>query len=357
MESLTPSRFYNPVLKWFHKHGRKELPWQIKVTPYKTWVSEIMLQQTQVSTVIPYFDRFMQAFPTVKDLARAEQDEVLHYWTGLGYYSRARNLHKTAQLIVEEHNGTFPQSVEGLVALPGIGQSTAGAILSLSMGIHAPILDGNVKRVLARAFLVEGWYGQSQTLNQLWELTHRYTPKKQVGEYNQAMMDLGALVCTRTKPNCLSCPLKSICQANLTQQQTLYPHPKPKKQKPVKETWLLLQTHEDNVLLEKRPPTGIWGGLYCFPEFESLDQLKTHTSLQGITAKNVEPWQSFRHTFTHYHLDITPVKVESKKQSDQIMAGNQQVWYNLRQPPAIGLAAPVQRLTNLLRDQLCFELA
>ena len=209
---MSPEQFNSAVLAWYDQHGRKDLPWQQNITPYRVWVSEIMLQQTQVSTVLGYFDRFMAALPTVKDLAEAPEDEVLHLWTGLGYYTRARNLQKTAQIIMREHGGEFPRSVEALSELPGIGRSTAGAIASLSMGLRAPILDGNVKRVLARYVAQEGYPGEPKVARQLWDVAERLTPHERVGHYTQAMMDLGATLCTRSKPSCLLCPLVSGCR-------------------------------------------------------------------------------------------------------------------------------------------------
>ncbi len=208
---MTPEQFQHSILDWFDQHGRHDLPWQQAQTPYRVWVSEIMLQQTQVATVIPYFQRFMARFPDVGALAAAEQDEVLHLWTGLGYYARARNLHKAARLVVNNWGGEFPQTLEGMESLPGIGRSTAGAILAMACGIRAPILDGNVKRVLARYACVEGWPGQTAVQKQLWALAEEYTPSRRVGDYTQAMMDLGATLCTRSKPACVLCPLQLDC--------------------------------------------------------------------------------------------------------------------------------------------------
>ena len=229
---MAASQFSQLVLEWYDRHGRKHLPWQQNITPYRVWISEIMLQQTQVTTVIPYFEKFMVRFPDVQALASAGEDDVLHYWSGLGYYSRARNLHKAAKTVVQEHQGVFPNSVEGLMELSGIGRSTAGAIAAISMGIRAPILDGNVKRVLARYHAVPGWPGQAKTANLLWEIAEQYTPDKRVADYTQVMMDLGAMVCTRTRPLCQQCPLQNGCLAHQAGEETLYPVSKPKKIKP-----------------------------------------------------------------------------------------------------------------------------
>ncbi|MGY8869166.1 MAG: A/G-specific adenine glycosylase, partial [Pseudomonadales bacterium] len=264
---MTPQKFNTAVLDWFDQHGRHNLPWQQDKTAYFTWISEIMLQQTQVTTVIPYFERFIERFPDVQTLANAEQDEVLHLWTGLGYYARARNLHKTAQIVATDYYGEFPQTVEALEQLPGIGRSTAGAVLSISTGKRAAILDGNVKRVLARFYALEGWTGSTANQKTLWEYAERNTPQKRVGEYTQAMMDLGATLCTRSKPSCPSCPLQNHCTALKLGRSSEFPHPKPKKKIPVKQTiMLLLQDEQQQTLLQQRPPTGLWGGLWSLPE-------------------------------------------------------------------------------------------
>ncbi|HBN89762.1 MAG TPA: A/G-specific adenine glycosylase, partial [Rheinheimera sp.] len=256
--------FSNQLVSWYQQHGRKTLPWQLEKTPYKTWLSEIMLQQTQVATVIPYFERFLARFNDVTALAAAELDEVLHLWTGLGYYARARNLHKAAKMIVAEHRGQFPLGFEQVLALPGIGRSTAGAVLSLALGQHYPILDGNCKRVLARFAAVPGWPGDKATEQTLWQLAEQITPKQTVAQFNQAMMDLGATLCSRSKPRCSECPLKLKCKAALAGEQALYPGKKPKKALPERQSfWLLLQ-HQQQVLLLQRPAAGLWGGLYGF---------------------------------------------------------------------------------------------
>lgn len=342
--------FSNEVLRWFEQHGRKDLPWQSGITPYRVWVSEIMLQQTQVSTVIPYFERFMQAYPEVSQLAKAEEDEVLHLWTGLGYYARARNLHKTAKIVSQEHANKFPSTLEGLEGLPGIGRSTAGAILSLSMQKRAPILDGNVKRVLSRFKAVEGWSGQSKTLNRLWQLAETYTPQQRVAEYTQAMMDLGATVCTRSKPRCQDCPLQSNCIAHATNSTGEYPQPKPRKSLPTRKAFfLLLQNKAGEVLLEKRPPAGIWGGLWSLPQHEDRQTLLETLSLklqQEINPGNSLP--ELRHTFSHFHLIMQPQLANLEDASRQVMDGDRWRWFNPRQLTGIGLAAPIKNLLEKL---------
>ncbi|WP_317933293.1 A/G-specific adenine glycosylase [Halioxenophilus sp. WMMB6] len=347
----SPQAFQKKVLDWYHQHGRKDLPWQQQITPYRVWVSEIMLQQTQVSTVIPYFERFMARLPSLAALASANTDEVLALWTGLGYYARARNLHKCAQTVVAEHGGEFPKSVELLAALPGIGRSTAGAIASLSMGLAAPILDGNVKRVLARHYAIAGWPGQTSVAAELWQQAEALTPGKNCNHYTQAMMDLGATLCTRSKPACERCPLQRSCLAYAQGNPLDYPGKKPKAEKPVKATTLLmLQNPKGQVLLCQRPATGIWGGLWCFPEIAAGDSGELSHWLQqlGINSQaKGEAWPSFRHTFSHYHLDITPLLLPLPKAPSAVMEGQRQ-WVSPGQVDHLGLAAPVVELLRRL---------
>ena len=232
--------FAEALLSWFDQFGRHGLPWQTDKTPYRVWLSEIMLQQTQVATVIPYYQRFLNHFPDIDSLANADIDQVLQHWQGLGYYARARNLHRAAQIIRDEHRGSFPQDIEDVLALPGIGRSTAAAILTFACGQNWPILDGNVKRVLARYFQVEGWYGQSETMKQLWQHSESVTPSLRTDDFNQAMMDLGSMVCVKSKPLCDRCPITAECLSFQHQTQGLYPHKKPRKDKPHKQTLMLL---------------------------------------------------------------------------------------------------------------------
>ncbi|MEH6387171.1 MULTISPECIES: A/G-specific adenine glycosylase [Pseudomonas] len=340
---MSPAAFSQAVLEWYDRHGRKDLPWQQDMTPYRVWVSEIMLQQTQVATVIPYYQRFMEELSSVQALAAAPADEVLHLWTGLGYYSRARNLHKAAQAVVEHFDGVFPTSVEGLTQLPGIGPSTAGAIASLSMGLRAPILDGNVKRVLARYHAVEGWPGERTVHDRLWEMAERYTPTERVDHYTQAMMDLGATLCTRSKPSCLVCPLQTGCEARQLGQPTRYPNPRPKKVLPVRQCVMPMLVNPDgDVWLERRPDSGLWGGLWSPPQLDDLvglEQLVERLGWQSAAPQALEP---LRHTFSHFHLDIQPLVVRVEPGHAVTEPG--QVWYNLRQPSRLGLAAPVKKL-------------
>ena len=345
---MQASQFSAQVLDWYDKYGRKTLPWQIEKTPYKVWLSEVMLQQTQVATVIPYFERFMARFPTVTDLANAPLDEVLHLWTGLGYYARARNLHKAAQQVATRHGGIFPDTFDGVADLPGVGRSTAGAILSLALGKHFPILDGNVKRVLARCYAVAGWPGKKEVENRLWQLSEEVTPADGVSRFNQAMMDLGAMVCTRARPKCELCPLNNGCVAYANQSWASYPGKKPKQTLPERVGYFLIMQCDNEVLLLQRPPSGLWGGLFCFPQFSSAQELQQWLAQRHIPADTLCQQTAFRHTFSHFHLDIVPMWLRVHSFSSCMDEGNA-LWYNLGQPPSVGLAAPVERLLQQLR--------
>jgi A/G-specific adenine glycosylase len=346
-------------VNWYQKQGRKNLPWQQNKTPYRVWISEIMLQQTQVATVIPYYQRFMESFPTITELANADEDKVLHHWTGLGYYARARNLHKAAKLITEKYKGDFPSNIEQVIALPGIGRSTAGAILSLSLNQHQPILDGNVKRVLARCYLVAGYNGLSAFDKTLWQLSEQLTPLAQTAKYNQAMMDLGATVCTRSKPKCEHCPVQSSCLALASNEQSNYPQKKPKKKIPEKNTIMvipkIMQKGTNHVLMEKRPPVGIWGGLWCFHEVSNHSDITTLLETLNLQEQSRESLASFRHTFSHFHLDIQPIIIYCKthpptQNSQEINEQTSQKWYDLSIEASVGLAASTQKLIKLLKQ-------
>ena len=344
--------FAGKVLEWFDQHGRKDLPWQQQPTPYRVWVSEIMLQQTQVQTVIPYYQRFMQRFPDLPALADAPLDDVLHHWSGLGYYARARNLHKAAQRVRDELAGHFPEDIETLLQLPGIGRSTAGAILSLACAQRHAILDGNVKRVLARFHAVEGWPGKSAVLKQLWALSEAATPGRRVAAYNQAMMDLGATLCRRGRPDCEQCPLVSDCLACKQQRQQAFPAPRPRRELPVREVhMLLLVSPGHDVYLEQRPASGIWGGLWSFPEFDSQSGLQDWCDRNSVVAgEELQVWSVVRHTFSHFHLDITPCHLQLQNPMTCVMEAGQVLWYNTRHDKALGFAAPVTRLLAQLQN-------
>lgn len=343
-------RFAETVLDWYQRYGRKTLPWQLDKTPYQVWLSEVMLQQTQVATVIPYFQRFIGRFPDVRALAAAPLDEVLHLWTGLGYYARARNLHKAAQTIVAQHGGEFPTTFDAIAALPGIGRSTAGAILSLALGQHYAILDGNVKRVLARYYAIAGWPGKKEIEQHLWRKSEEVTPAQGVGQFNQAMMDLGAMVCTRSKPKCELCPLSTGCIAYANHSWPQYPGKKPKQQLPEKTAYFLLLQQGEQVWLEQRPPVGLWGGLFCFPQFAQRDELELWLQQRGLKQQQLQQLTAFRHTFSHFHLDIVPIWSADASATSSMDEGAG-LWYNLAQPPEVGLAAPVDRLLQQLARQ------
>ncbi len=347
--------FSQQVIRWYHQQGRKHFPWQQDKTPYRVWISEIMLQQTQVATVIPYYQRFMASFPTIDDLANADEDTVLHHWTGLGYYARARNLHKAAKIMLADFDGQFPLDIEQVIALPGIGRSTAGAILSLSLKQHHPILDGNVKRVLARSYLVEGYNGLTKFDKALWHISEKLTPSTDTDYFNQAMMDLGATVCTRSKPSCGLCPVDQGCLAKAGDQQMNFPQKKPKKTIPIKKTIMVIPRIKDNqqnqVLMEKRPPTGIWGGLWCFHEVNELTEIDNLLVTLSLKALSSQTLIEFRHTFSHFHLDITPVIVDCQQATPtKINEPDQQKWYDLSQELSVGLAASTQKLITLLAN-------
>jgi A/G-specific adenine glycosylase len=344
-------RFSKQMLQWFERNGRKDLPWQRDPTPYRVWISEIMLQQTQVATVIPYFQRFLARFPRVQALADAPEDDVLHHWSGLGYYARARNLHKAAQQVRDEHAGRFPTAFEAVQALPGIGRSTAGAILSLALGQRHPILDGNVKRVLARCFAVEGWPGRAAVQKRLWQLAEQQLPAEACRQYNQSLMDLGALVCTRTTPDCAACPLASRCQALAQGDPDAYPQPRPKRSLPTRQVrMLVLRNPRGEVLMQKRPPTGVWGGLWSFPECPQeqrpQDWCREKLGVEGDEIRDLPP---FRHTLSHFHMQIEGIEIGLHREPARVMDDPGLVWYKLDAPDPRGLAAPVARMLAQLR--------
>ncbi len=338
------------LLNWFDTHGRKTLPWQIDKTPYRVWLSEIMLQQTQVATVIPYFVRFTQHFPTLADLANADIHTVLHLWAGLGYYSRARNLHRCAQIVMQDHHGQLPAAADALIQLPGIGRSTANAILAIAWQQRATILDGNVKRVLARLYAITDWPGEKIIEQQLWHLAEKMTPHQRVDAYTQAIMDLGATLCTRGTPACPRCPLQRQCSAYKAGIVKTVPRPRPKKILPIKTTRLLIIQHAQHVLLLLRPSHGIWGGLWSLPEIASAAKpvvIRQYCQQQWacqITALRVG--DAFRHTFTHFHLEIEPIFMTCRQRPAVTKA---QMWYNLHTPQAVGLPAPIKKILAMLK--------
>jgi A/G-specific adenine glycosylase len=339
------------LLAWHVKSGRHDLPWQQDRSAYRVWVSEIMLQQTQVATVIPYFERFMQRFPDVRALADAPPDEVLHLWTGLGYYARARNLHRAAQLIRDRHHGRFPQDLDAVMELPGVGRSTAGAILAISADAPHSILDGNVKRVLARFYAVDGAPDENATIEKLWRLADANTPAKNVATYTQAIMDLGATLCTRTKPRCEACPIESDCRARIEGRQDELPAAKLNRAARKRKTAVMLVARRaSEVLLVQRPPRGIWGGLWCLPEFEHRDAAAMYAAntLPSATLARA-PLPDIEHSFTHFDLVITPVVATCRGEA-RVNEGNT-LWYDLTRPARVGLPAPIKTLLGTLSER------
>jgi A/G-specific adenine glycosylase len=341
--SSEPAPIAPELLAWHDTAGRHDLPWQREPTPYRVWVSEVMLQQTQVATVIAYFERFMQRFPDVRALADAPVDAVLHLWTGLGYYARARNLHRAAQLVRDAHGSVFPEDFESVAALPGIGRSTAGAILALACDQPHPILDGNVRRVLSRLFAVTGRSGERAFEEELWRLSDLLTPQHRVAQYTQAIMDLGATLCARRNPRCGECPLQPRCAARAAGRQHDLPAPRKPLRRVQREVWMLLARREDgSIRLRQRPAAGIWGGLWAPPEFatragllESLDSAGAASMLDGTPVP---------HAFTHFDLLIHPVWVRAAAASGTVADAADCLWYNAARPAQVGLPAPVVQL-------------
>ncbi|MBT8440907.1 MAG: A/G-specific adenine glycosylase [Gammaproteobacteria bacterium] len=341
------------LLSWWDAAGRKDLPWQNDPTPYRVWVSEIMLQQTQVTTVERYYDRFLTAFPDVVALAAAELDRVLHLWSGLGYYARARNLHRAATRVRDEFSGRVPETLDELIALPGIGRSTAGAILALSRDQRHPILDGNAKRVLARYFGVDGWTGSARNLKVLWQHADDCTPHERPAHYTQAIMDLGATVCTRSRPSCSSCPLANACRAHREGLTGQIPAPRPKRAKPQRHATLVVLVRDDGaVLLERRPDSGVWGGLWCFPETADVEGVEEWCRTRvGMSPVRIDVRPVVSHSFTHFDLDMTPVEARVDAAPLRLMDGDQWLWYNRNEPAAVGLAAPVARMLEAFGEE------
>lgn len=348
---MTNASFSAAILQWFDQHGRKHLPWQQNKTPYRVWVSEIMLQQTQVTTAIPYYERFMQLFPDLPALANANIDEVLHAWAGLGYYTRARNLHRAAQMVMQDFHGQFPDTLESLQLLPGIGRSTAGAILSIAYQQRATILDGNVKRVLAR------YLGETEPVNEksvemkLWQAAENFTPQQRCDDYTQAVMDLGATLCTRSKPDCAHCPLVSHCKAYAEDMTHLLPAKKATRGIPTRTATFLVLQSGTHVYLQKRPAQGIWGGLWSLPQLDGKPNKKRIrefclTELH-LPVSKLSTQASFRHTFSHYHLEIHPVLIQTTMPA-KVMECSDQIWYNPDDPAAVGLPKPIQTILRNL---------
>ena len=342
------SSFSSRLLAWHRRHGRHDLPWQGTHDAYRIWVSEIMLQQTQVAAVIPYYARFLQRFPDIAALAGAAQDEVLRLWSGLGYYSRARNLQRAAQLVVERHGGVFPRTLEEIEALPGIGRSTAAAIAAFAYGTRAAILDGNVKRVLARHFAVDGYPGEKRVEARLWQIAEAQLPPRAIERYTQAMMDLGATLCTRTKPGCGACPLSQTCRALALDRVKDFPAPRPAKAVPTRATHMLLLVRDGEVLLEKRPPSGIWGGMWSLPELEDGARARAHCrGHYGCTIAEPEAMAPLAHGFTHFKLNIQPLLCRVKKVAPAARETGQ-MWLGVEDALGAAIPVPVRKLLQRL---------
>jgi A/G-specific adenine glycosylase len=335
--------FAEAVMAWQRLHGRHDLPWQGCRDPYRIWVSEIMLQQTQVGAVIPYYQRFMGRFPDVATLAAAPVDAVLEHWSGLGYYARARNLHRAANWIVSENAGVFPASAATLARLPGVGRSTAAAIAAFAFGERAAILDGNVKRVLTRCFGIAGWPGAPRVEAELWVLAERLLPQSDIGVYTQGLMDLGSGVCTRKKPRCGDCPLQPRCVAARDGSTASIPAPRPPRNLPRRETFMLVMIRGDEVMLAQRPSTGIWGGLWCFPEVSAEAAASPAAERRGVRVARIERLAAVEHGFTHFRLTIHPLLLEVvPARLDACEPGT--VWMPLARAAQAAVPSPVRRM-------------
>ncbi len=350
-----PEDFAARLLRWFDDHGRKDLPWQSPRTAYRVWLSEVMLQQTQVVTVVPYFLRFVEKFASLSELAAAPLDDVLAAWSGLGYYSRARNLHAAAKYCVANFAGELPADFDPLCALPGIGRSTAGAILAQAHGQRFAILDGNVKRVLARHEGVAGWPGSVTVQKQLWSIAEAHTPHSRLADYTQAIMDLGATICTRARPKCAQCPVSSDCVALRDHATHRLPEPKPRRAIPTRSTLMLIvRDAYGRLLLRRRPPTGVWAQLWSLPE--AFDIGAATRDIESIEARRdrtivFEPMPAFTHTFSHYRLDITPLRVDQIHVKTHAADAQDSRWATLDEARHLGLPAPVRKLLDDLEQE------
>jgi len=343
------SVFAKKIIAWQIRDGRHGLPWQGTTDPYRIWLSEIMLQQTQVATVIPYYERFLKNFPDIQALAAAPADDLMQHWAGLGYYARARNLHAAAKLIADVHGGVFPREFDAIYALPGIGKSTAAAISAFAFGQRCAILDGNVKRAFARHFGIEGDVKSKQVEDKLWTVAHDQLPRTGIESYTQGLMDLGATVCTRAQPSCMLCPVQKTCVAFNKGLIDQLPGRSAKREMPHRQTRMLVIIHNGEVLLEKRPPAGIWGGLWCLPELpveqDIFDVLHKRYGLKGRTVRALDRME---HGFTHYSLSIFPTEIAVTGSDTRAMEPGL-MWINLEDAPGAAIPAPVKRI---LRDRL-----
>lgn len=345
MTAAGQTPFAQRLLAWWQQHGRQDLPWQHPRSPYRVWISEIMLQQTQVATVLPYFERWMRSFPDIAALAAAPLDEVLSHWSGLGYYARARNLHQAAQRCRDQHGGALPAGAAALSALPGIGLSTANAIVSQSTDQPAAVLDGNVRRVLARHAAIEGWTGGAAVQKQLWQEAEKRLPARRGADYTQAVMDLGALLCTRSKPACAQCPVRRDCRALEQGLVQRLPTPKPRGKVSDRDFHMLLLLDEQGrVLLEKRPPAGVWGGLWCLPKGDSLAAIEQRL---GLRVENTKPLAPIEHRLSHLRMNISP-SLATAGPAGQVQCSPDRAWFDPAEHHRLGLPRPVSELLNRL---------
>jgi len=348
-------QFALTVQRWQQQHGRHHLPWQATRDPYRIWLAEIMLQQTQVSAVIGYYQRFLSRFPDLATLARATQDEVMPYWAGLGYYARARNLHRCAQTIMRDHNGAFPPNAQSIMQLPGIGRSTAAAIAAFAYGERSPILDGNVRRVFCRYFGIDGPIDHPDTKRLLWDIAEnllRAAPKQRglcrgsidMAAYTQGLMDLGATVCTRSAPSCRTCPLMADCHARKTGTQALLPRPKRKPPKPERSCAMLILRHGSSVLLQQRPSPGIWGGLWSLPQYDDQTVMARNWRSRNVHTAHAVRLADLQHVFTHFKLHIQPWLLDAPPDQPAPAARTEERWQSLRTLANAALPAPVRKL-------------
>jgi A/G-specific adenine glycosylase len=340
--------FAHRIIAWQQSHGRHDLPWQ-RADAYRVWLSEIMLQQTQVATVIPYYLRFIEAFPDISSLAAASEEDVLTHWSGLGYYARGRNLHRAAQAIMERHGGEFPHQFEQILELPGIGRSTAAAICALAFHQHRAILDGNVKRVLARHAGVAGWSGDKTVETRLWQQAESLLPQHDVAAYTQGLMDLGTAVCTRSRPKCGVCPVQKDCVALKSGRTGELPAPRPKKRIPDRHCVFLLLRHGNDLLLEKRPGSGIWGGLWCPPQFDGKTAVGAWCAQHGLANSDGKELAPLTHTFTHFRLHIAPLLLDIDTRPQRI-AQPGQLWMDTTDALQAAIPAPVRVLLQKLGE-------
>ncbi|MDO8413301.1 MAG: A/G-specific adenine glycosylase [Gallionellaceae bacterium] len=343
--------FATRIIAWQRQHGRNTLPWQ-GADAYRVWLSEIMLQQTQVATVLPYYQNFLAHFPDIATLAAADEEAVLTHWSGLGYYSRARNLHRTARDIMQHHDGKFPSTFDDILALPGIGRSTAAAICALAFHQRHAILDGNVKRVLARYCAIAGYSGDKKIEVQLWQQAEALLPQQNIAIYTQGLMDLGTLVCKRSKPLCTLCPVQTDCAAYQTGQTAQLPTPRPRKPLPQKHSTFLLLLNGSDILLQKRPPSGIWGGLWCLPQVEAGQNIDTYCMQHfGGMAQKTIALPVFTHTFTHFNLHISPLLLHWQHQPRQTQEPGS-MWLDVQEALGAAIPTPVRKLLQDIHTTL-----